>query len=396
MRKVQSFPVNDVFSKLHLKFPPGLFLIFVTCSLSLFAFSIWLPESAFEWLNENTAHMSACCLSAFGMHPVLHGRALSQDGFAVSVITECSTLYMGILFFSFVAAYPSALRQKLTGLPLGIAVLHAANILRIAAVFAIGVKSPGLFELVHVYFGQVLMVLFVLAVCLAWLSMGSEPAPRSGDLFAFVIRFIAFSSIPFLLWLALNKEYVKLADHVVSGLFSLFGYRLAMKHQHAVYYQTFNVVTFTGLVLATRIQHLIPSCAQRGKNPIRKSPAPTRLRGDRLCPPLTKGRERNEKSVSPPCPPPCLKPAGTSLEKGGFDSRFLSICTPFGMRRKLQILAVGHAAILGLHILFRVCNVLIAVFHYELAERIGAGITICGQYILPVALWLLMVREQKS
>ncbi len=265
--------------------------------------------------------MAAYCLNLVGMHPLLYGRTLSQDGFAISVITECSTLYMGILFFSFVVAYPTALRQKLVGLPPGIAVLHAGNILRIAAVFAIGVKSRSLFEVVHVYFGQVLMVLFVLAVCLAWINMSSEEATRNQDLLTFFIRFFAFTSTPFLLWIPLNREYVKLTDHVVTGLFSLFGYRFAMKYQHAIYYQTFNVVTFTGLVLATRTQPL---------------------------------------------------------------------------RRRLRTLAVGQTAIFILHIIFRVCNVLIAYFHNEPAERIGAGITICGQYILPLALWVLMVRKGKT
>jgi exosortase H (IPTLxxWG-CTERM-specific) len=265
--------------------------------------------------------MAGRCLNIFGIHPVLYGRTLSQDGFAVSVITECSTLYMAILFLSFVVAYPTALRRKLMGLPLGIAALHAGNILRIAAVFVIGVKSRVSFELVHVYMGQVLMVFFVLAVCLAWLTVYHETSGRKHELLSFLIRFVAFTSLPFLLWLPLNKEYVKLADLASTGIFSLFGYRFAMKYQHVIYYQTFNVVTFTGLILATTAKPL---------------------------------------------------------------------------KSKLQMLALGHAAIFALHILFRVCNVLIAYFHNEPAERFGVGITICGQYILPVALWLLMVREAKT
>ena len=305
----------------NVKFSAGLLLTFVACSFSLFAFSIWLPESAFGWLNENTARMAAYCLNIVGMHPVLNGLTLSQDGFAVRIITECSTLYMAILFLSFVAAYPAGRRQKLIGLPLGIAVLHAGNILRIAVIFVIGIKSRSSFELVHVYLGQVLMVLFVLTVCLAWLNMCLEPAFPKHELLTFLLRFLAFSSIPFLLWLPLNKEYVKLADQVATGIFSVFGYRFAMEHQHAIYYQTFNVVTLIGLVLATRTQSLA---------------------------------------------------------------------------EKLKMLAIGEAAIFALHILFRVCNVLIAAFHNEPAERIGTGITICGQYILPVALWLVMVRKKNG
>ncbi|MGO9017120.1 MAG: exosortase H [Syntrophobacteraceae bacterium] len=302
-----------------LKFSAGFVLKFLACSIMLYALAIWLPESAFDPLNENTARMAAYCLNLVGMHPVLAGRDLSQNGFPVSVITECSTLYMGILFFSFVVSYPTTLRRKFIGFPLGVAVLQAGNILRIAAVFAIGVQNRGSFELVHVYVGQVLMVLFVLAVCLAWLRAWAEPFTREHDLFSFLIGFLAFSSIPFLLWLPLNKEYVKLTDLAVTGLFSLFDYRLLIPYQHAIYYQTFNVVTFTGLVLATRRQ-----------------------------------------------------PA----------------------KWKFQLLAAGLAAIFIMHILFRVCNVLVTAFHNEPAERLAAGISISGQYLLPVGLWLLMVRKK--
>jgi exosortase/archaeosortase family protein len=239
---------------------------------------------------------------------------------------------MGILFFSFVLAYPAPLRLKLTGLPLGMALIHAGNILRIAGLFVIGVQSHALFEVTHVYFGQVLMVLFVLAVCLGWLKVCSnskpgllmpetEPLTRERDLFSFLIRLFAFTGVAFLLWLPLNKEYVKLADQVVTPLFSLFNYRLAIPYQHAIYYQTFNVVTFTGVVLATRIK------------------------------PRT---------------------------------------------RKFGMFVAGFAVIFILHVLFRVCSVLISAFHNEPAERLAAAISICGQYILPMALWLLMVRRAKT
>jgi exosortase H (IPTLxxWG-CTERM-specific) len=303
----------------NLKFSAGFVIKFLACSIVLYALAIWLPESAFDALNENTARMAAYCLNLVGMHPVLSGRSLSQNGFAVSVITECSALYMGILFFSFVVSYPATLRRKFIGFPLGVAVLQVGNILRIAAVFAIGVQSRGSFELVHVYLGQVLMVLFVLAVCLAWLRIWEEPLTREHDILSFLIRFLAFSSIPFLLWLPLNKEYVKLSDQAVTGLFSLLNYRLWMPYQHAIYYQTFNVVTFTGLVLATRKQ------------------------------------------------PP---------------------------KWKFQLLAAGLAAIFIMQILFRVCNVLVTAFHNEPAERLGAGISLSGQYLLPVGFWLLMVGKK--
>ena len=304
----------------ELRFSPGSLLSFFICALGLFALSIWLPESAFDWLNENTARMAAYCLSLAGMQPVLHGRTLSLDGFAIVVWTECSTLYMGILFFSFVAACPAALRQKLIGLPLGISVLHAGNILRIATIFAIGANSRSLFEIVHVYFGQILMVLLVLAVSLSWLNMWAEPSTRNRELLTFFIRFIAFTSIPFLLWLPLNRQYVELAYLAAGALFSLFGYQLLMAPPPEIHYHAFNIVTFTGLVLASRT------------------------------------------------PPPS---------------------------RKFAMLAAGHV-ILFAALILRVCCVLILASRNGPADRVGAGIALCTQYILPVLLWLLLIPKKKD
>lgn len=294
-------------------------ITFGICCITLYAMAGWLPESLFEEsLNRHTISIAASFLGLCGYHPVLDGITLSQDGFSVRVITECSVLNMGVLFFSFVVAYPATLRKKLIGLALGIPVLHTGNILRIALVFAIGVKNRLLFEFVHVYVGQVLMVFFVIIVCLTWARATLAVTPPRKPLF-FAIRFVAFSSIPFIAWLVFNREYVRLTDHVVRWLFSLFDEQLIIPYQHVIYYQTFNLVTFTGLVLASRIQMA---------------------------------------------------------------------------QRKFLLLAAGLVSIVGMHILFRACNVLMTAFQNETAARLSVQVSLAGQYLVPVLLWLLMLRGE--
>jgi exosortase H (IPTLxxWG-CTERM-specific) len=104
-----------------------------------------------------------------GMDPLIQGAHMSLDGFNVKIIGECSALYHIILLCSFVMAYPSSARQKISGLLFGIPVLWAGNIVRIVGVCLAGAKSPDLFVYFHVYFGQIIMILFVLTVSLAWL-----------------------------------------------------------------------------------------------------------------------------------------------------------------------------------------------------------------------------------
>jgi exosortase H (IPTLxxWG-CTERM-specific) len=195
--------------------------------------------------------MAAHCLDAFGMHVQTEGLTLIKGSFAVTVVTECSVLQMALLFFSFVASSPVSLRKKITGLALGIPFLHAANVLRISALFAAGLNGPIVFQLCHVYLGQVLMILVVCVACLAWLR-SFQPDANQDALWAFLARFVGYSGLLFLLWLPLNVSYVRLIDNALRPLFSLFDYSLVIPYRHQIYYQTFNVVAFAGLVLAGR------------------------------------------------------------------------------------------------------------------------------------------------
>jgi exosortase H (IPTLxxWG-CTERM-specific) len=224
---------------------------FGTCSLLLFACAALIPESAGTPLNLHTARMAARCLGVFGIPVQLNGLTLSGEHFAVQVVSECSVLQMALLFFSFVVSFPASRYQKLVGLTLGGLSLHAVNILRIALLFAAGLKGAFLFDLCHLYLGQVLMVLAVCTACLAWLYT-LQPDRNDHQWLAFLIRFLGISGVLFLLWLSANVAYVRLIDHAVRYLFSRFDYTLAIPYRHAIYYQTFNVVACAGLILAER------------------------------------------------------------------------------------------------------------------------------------------------
>jgi exosortase H (IPTLxxWG-CTERM-specific) len=300
-------------------FTPRFTVTFVVCCIALFLAAL-LPDTLFEPLCRHTATMAASLLGLFGLQPVPDGITLTQDGFKVMIIPECSAFYMLLLFTSFVVAYPASLRRKLTGLALGIPLLHVGNIFRVALVFAIGVKNQRLFEFAHVYLGQVLSVLFVIAVSLIWASW-TQGDLRKEKLTAFVIRFVAFSSIPFLAWLMFNREYVMLTDHLVRWLFSLFDVRLYIPYQHIMYYQTFNLVTFAGLILASRVR---------------------------------------------------MKP------------------------RNIRLITAGIASIVVMHIMVRICNVLVTAFQNETAARLSLMVCIAGQYLLPTLFWMLMVRDDSG
>lgn len=207
-----------------------------------------------EAVNRYNAAMAGFLFRLMGMDPLIQGAHIFLDGFGVKIITECSAIYHIILLYAFVMAYPSSTRQKIIGLFFGISVLWAGNTMRIIGVCLIGVKFPNLFAYVHVYFGQIIMILLVLTVSLAWLRsvvmVDTIDTPSS-----FFFRCIAISSIPFLFWLFLHKGYVWTNLYFIKFFLSLFGYHFELPPKLNLYphtFNTFNLIAFSGLVLATR------------------------------------------------------------------------------------------------------------------------------------------------
>jgi exosortase H (IPTLxxWG-CTERM-specific) len=216
-----------------------------------YAVIVRVPNRFYEPLNHATALMTGFLLSQAGAAPIVQGATVALKNFKAEIITECSGIYLAVLFAAFVVAYPATLKARLTGILLGIPFLNAANILRLAGVIAIGAWRPGLFKYAHVYLAQVMMVMLVCVTCLAWYRWAA--AVRAGDTpFDFLVRFVAVASILFILWLPIHREYVALLDRLVIYLFSMIDFMLFIPPRPEIYHHTLSLVVFASLVLASR------------------------------------------------------------------------------------------------------------------------------------------------
>ena len=213
-----------------------------------------LTPSTFAQLNNYSAAMMGFSLRLLGIQPTVHGVFVSAGGFGAEIITECSAIYMLILFSSFVLAYPTTLKNKAIGLLFGIPFLFAVNTLRLVLGFIAGMWRPDLFEYIHVYLWQTIIIILVFVTCLTWLHYMVMVTTRNKPL-AFFVRFIAFSSIPFLIWIYLDKIYMSMNSYITEVLLSGVGYpvHLAPDPNVALYPSTFNLIAFTALILATQI-----------------------------------------------------------------------------------------------------------------------------------------------
>lgn len=305
----------------HLREPrPDPVRFALVCSILLAVVAL-VPDCCFDPLNHATACLAGMCLALFGGHANVSGDLISLDGFQVRIITECTALYSILVFGSFLISVSASFKARLVGLAFGAAFLSCVNLLRIAAVVGVGASRPVLFEIFHVYLGQVVMVVMVIAACLAWLQNLNPQRLRLGT-FNFLVRFGACSSLIFLVWFVLNVDYVRLIDlHVIRQLFSWWMFSLEIPYQHMIYYQTFNVVAFIGLVMA-----------------------------------------------------------------GGGKA----------LRGKVRTVALGLAGIVGMHILFRVCNVLTTGFGMGQVGAISQAVYLTSQFMIPVLLWMVTLGQERT
>ncbi len=218
-------------------------ILFNIVALSLF------PEEWYAPLNRLTAFLSGEALLLFLPTANVDGAFISAGGFRVNVISECSAIHLIALLISFIYAFPSDSKKKLCGIVTGAIFLFAVNIMRIALITIIGMRMPGIFDISHIYLGQIVMMIIMICFSLYWCLWASGASSMESPA-NYILWFLVFSSLGFVIWLPLNKVFIIIVDHIVLRFFVLIHRPVAIPHMHTYYYQTFSLISLTGLLLA--------------------------------------------------------------------------------------------------------------------------------------------------
>jgi exosortase/archaeosortase family protein len=233
----------------------GFAIAFALSCIVLYAIIQVLPPSFTKPINENTAWTLGLVLNTIGIPVSTANNTVSEGELAFRIIPDCTAIFTAGLFLSFVIFYPATLRDMTTGLLIGIPTLYLANLARLAATFMITRYDRRLFDVVHVYLGQVFTIFVLILVCVTWLRwLRREESKQSIALKAagFIVRFAVISGGLFLLWTQIHNSYIWLLDRFMIFGFSLFGHSVALARHTVFYYETFSVVGFTSLVLAAQ------------------------------------------------------------------------------------------------------------------------------------------------
>jgi exosortase/archaeosortase family protein len=112
----------------------------------------------------------------FPIHKI--GTIMGSGDFEVDVAPACSGAVPMSIYLSAVLAYPATWSSKRIGAGLGLGVILFVNIIRVSALFLIGLYFKQVFHETHVYVAQALVICIAVALWLFWATRYAD-APAS-------------------------------------------------------------------------------------------------------------------------------------------------------------------------------------------------------------------------
>jgi len=97
-----------------------------------------------------------------------NGTILGTGPFEVDVSPACSGAVPSMIYVSAVLAYPATARAKAIGAALGLVAINGLNLIRVVALFLIGLYYNQYFHETHVYIAQALVIAVAVATWLYW------------------------------------------------------------------------------------------------------------------------------------------------------------------------------------------------------------------------------------
>jgi len=155
------FRIPKPLLKIYLVFVGSIFILFAIFSHGTVRRVVIAPFSLL------VAKVSGLILSLFEAVTV-SGRNISFSGSSVQIIDDCNGMYATAILLAAVVAYPSKFKEKLMGLGLGFVSIFIINNVRIASLCIISKKYPQVFDEVHIYVWEALIIGFAILVWDFW------------------------------------------------------------------------------------------------------------------------------------------------------------------------------------------------------------------------------------
>jgi len=102
------------------------------------------------------------------------GSIIQLPSISLDVKFGCNGLEAVMIYSVAVIAFPSSWKKKLIGISAGFLIIQVVNVLRIAALGYSGIHFKSLFEYIHIYVAQGIMIAVALGVFFLYLNYAQE------------------------------------------------------------------------------------------------------------------------------------------------------------------------------------------------------------------------------
>ncbi len=119
-------------------------------------------------------------LGAVGIPCSCRGSVISLPSIALDVKFGCNGLEAVMIYSVAVIAFPSSWRNRLFGIFAGFAVIQTVNILRIAGLAYSGIHFRRIFDYIHIYVAQGMMIAVSLGVFFFYLHYARTDSKTAG------------------------------------------------------------------------------------------------------------------------------------------------------------------------------------------------------------------------
>jgi exosortase H (IPTLxxWG-CTERM-specific) len=153
-----------------------LFVIFMIVGFGLLVAPFLQP--AIVRFSRFLVAVSASLIHLCGGHAKMDGVILFSpaNGFGVEMQNGCNGINVTILLWAAIAAFPASRKWQAVGLVGGTMALQGVNLLRFISLFYLGRYSMTLFDFVHRFLWEALIMLDAMVVFCIWAQASLTPA----------------------------------------------------------------------------------------------------------------------------------------------------------------------------------------------------------------------------
>jgi len=152
----------------------ALLFVVLAGTLSALAATETARVALHEPMSRAVAELTRLPLALLG-DSATSGHELSFDGFRAVVVDACNGVLPTLIYCAAVLAFPSRWREKAIGFAIGIPAIALINVARVASLMVLGAHWPALFERVHIFVWQTLVIALAMAVWIYWVEAWVEP-----------------------------------------------------------------------------------------------------------------------------------------------------------------------------------------------------------------------------